>query len=113
MNRFRDILDAGIVIAGSSDSYITPIAPLAGIRAAMEHRNPDQRVSADEAIAMFTIGAAKSEGMDEISGTIQPGKRADFSVLRGDIGKNPASVEIEMTIIGGEILYDRNNNVEA
>ncbi len=113
MNRFRDILDAGIVIAGSSDSYITPIDPMAGICAAMRHLNPAQRVSADEAIAMFTIGAAKSEGFDDISGSIEPGKRADFTVLSGDIEKKPESVKIEMTIIGGEILYDRNKNGEA
>ncbi|MGC9315069.1 MAG: amidohydrolase [bacterium] len=113
MNRFRDILDAGIVIAGSSDSYITPIDPLAGIRAAMLHRNHAQRVSVDEAIGMFTFGAAKSEGMEEIAGRIEPGKKADFTVLSGDIEKNPESVNIEMTIIGGEILYNRNKNGEA
>lgn len=113
MNRFRDIIDAGIVIAGSSDSYITPIDPMSGICAAMLHRNPAQRVSADEAIGMFTIGAAKTEGMDEIAGSIEPGKKADFTVLSGDIDRNPGSVVIEMTIIGGEILYDRNKNGEA
>ena len=113
MNRFRDILDAGIVIAGSSDSYITPVDPLAGICAAMEHRNTDQRVSAEEAIAMFTIGAAKTEGMDEICGSMEPGKKGDITVLSGDIEENPYSVEIEMTIIGGEILYDRKSNGEA
>ncbi len=113
MNRFRDLIDAGITVAGSSDSYITPIDPIAGIRAAMRHHNPTQRITADEAIRMFTFDAAKSEGLDDIAGIIEPGKKADFVVLDGDFEKNPDEVKVDMTIIDGEILYERDNHGQA
>lgn len=113
MNRFRDLIDAGVTIAGSSDSYITPVDPLAGIHAAIRHQNPAQRISTDEAMGMFTLDAAKSEGMDDVTGSIEPGKKADFVVLNGDFERNPEVVKIEMSVIGGEVLYERGNHGET
>jgi len=110
LNRFRDILDAGITIAGSSDSYITPIDPLAGICAAINHSNPDQRVSAEEAISMFTTGAAKSEGFDDNFSSIEPGKHADLVVLDSDIRNYPCGAKVAMTIVGGEIKFNRSES---
>ena len=53
-NPFRCLLDSGVALAGGSDAPITPIDPVAGIRAAINHPNPDQRVTGLEALAMFT-----------------------------------------------------------
>jgi hypothetical protein len=107
-NRYRDLLDAGVVLAGSSDSYITPIDPLRGIIAAMNHPNPEQRISLEEAISMFTIGAAIAEGMDDKYGTLEPGKSADLVVLSGNLDNEPIEkMKIEMTIVGGEIRFKR------
>jgi len=107
-NRYRDLLYAGVTLAGSSDSYITPIDPLRGIRAAINHPNPQQRVSLIEAIDMFTINAARAEGLDNESGSISPGKLADFVVLNENIfGKALETLVVEITIIGGKIVYKK------
>ncbi len=109
-NRFRDILDAGITIAGSSDSYITPIDPLTGARAAVNHPNELQRISVREALDMFTFGAAKSEGMNNRCGAIEPGKSADIAVISGDIMSDGIDrAEVLMTIVGGEIKYQKGD----
>ncbi|HHS51198.1 MAG TPA: hypothetical protein ENN07_08805 [candidate division Zixibacteria bacterium] len=104
-NRYRDLLDAGVVLAGSSDSYITPIDPLAGIFSAVEHPNANQAIRLEEAIEMFTIGAAKSEGEEAMLGEIAVGKSADLAVLSGNWAMG--EIEVSATVVGGEIKFGK------
>jgi len=105
-NRFRDLLDSGVNLAGSSDSYITPIDPLRGIRAAINHPNSNQSVTPIEAISMFTIGGAIAERKERSEGSISIGKSADLVVLSGDIDDiTRGESSVHMVIIDGEIRY--------
>ncbi len=81
---YRTILDAGIPISGGSDSPVTPYDPLAGIQAAVNHPNSEQRVSVREGIEMFTATAAWSAFEEGEKGTLAPGKLADLVVLEKD-----------------------------
>jgi hypothetical protein len=83
-NPFRDLLAAGVILAGGSDAPITPVAPLLGIKAAIEHPNTEQRVTPEQALAMFTQDAALSLGLEDETGRLAPGLRADFAVLTDD-----------------------------
>jgi hypothetical protein len=83
-NPYRRLLAAGVTLAGGSDAPITPVAPLAGIRAALGHPNPDERVDGDAALAMFTTAAAYSLGLENEAGRLAPGFSADFVVLDSD-----------------------------
>ena len=83
-NRLRSILDAGIVIAGGSDTNVTPSIPLLGIHAAVNHPNPEQRVTPMEALRMFTHDAAYGAFGEGERGSITPGKEANFVVLSDD-----------------------------
>jgi hypothetical protein len=108
-NPLRTILDAGIKIAGGSDSYVTPMDPMLGIHSAVNHYSPIQRVSVDEAIRMYTTTAAYAAFEESQKGTIEPGKLADLVVLE----KNPYAVPkselkdipISMTICRGKVVY--------
>ncbi|MCC7478482.1 amidohydrolase family protein [bacterium] len=75
---------AGMKIAGSSDAYITPLDPLAGLRAAMYHHNPAHRVDFDTAVQLFTENAAYLAHQDDTRGKIAMGYQADFTVVDGD-----------------------------
>ena len=59
---------------------------------------------------MFTIWPAFASFQEKEKGSIEVGKLADFTVLSADIMKIPApeilKAQNEMTIIGGEIVYD-------
>lgn len=70
-----------------------------------------QRMTRDEALRAFTIWGAYAAFQEEIKGSIETGKLADFTVLSKDIMKIPAGdimkSEVEMTIIGGQIVYGR------
>jgi hypothetical protein len=110
---YRTILDHGIVIGGGSDSPVTPYNPLAGVEAAVNHPNPDQRVSVKEGFEMFTMGAARIAFEENEKGSIEPGKWADLVVLAEDpfavAPDRIGEILIEMTMVEGMILFRREN----
>jgi hypothetical protein len=81
---YRSLLYAGIPISGGSDSPVTPYDPLAGIQAAADHPNPDERVTLTEALRMFTSTAAWSAFEEKHKGSLEAGKLADLVVLAED-----------------------------
>jgi hypothetical protein len=83
-NRFRSVLRAGIPLAGGSDANVTEADPLRGMHAAMHHPNPDERLTAAEALRMMTLDAAYAAFNDARHGSIAPGKEASFVVLDAD-----------------------------
>ena len=109
---YRTILDHGILIAGGSDSPVTAYDPLAGVQAAVDHPNPEQRVSPIEAIEMFTISGARIAFEEDEKGSLEPGKWADLVVLSDDpcvvrpdrIGQ----IAVDMTMVGGKIVFRAN-----
>jgi predicted amidohydrolase YtcJ len=107
-NPFRQLQDAGIVIAGGSDSPITPIDPLAGMAAAVGHPNPRHRLSLVEAVRLFTSGGATAAFQEEQKGLLREGLRADLVVLSRDPRRVSAEglgrIPIGMVICGGRIV---------
>jgi len=107
-NPFRQLLDAGIVLAGGSDSPITPIDPLAGMAAAIGHPDRRHRLSVMEAAHLFTTGGAKASFQEDGKGLIRKGWRADLVVLSRDPRRVPAEeigrIPIHMVICGGRIV---------
>jgi predicted amidohydrolase YtcJ len=69
----------------------------------------EQRMTRDEALRSFTLWGAYAAFQEDIKGSIEVGKLADCTVLSKDIMKIPpreiVTTEVEMTIIGGEIVY--------
>jgi len=66
--------------------------------------------SVKDAIEAYTINAAASLGIDEVTGSIELGKSADFAVLSHDITQlSPEKIkatDIWMTILKGKIVFD-------
>ena len=104
------------VIAFSSDRPVVEGAPLLGIQAAVCRLTqsgaslvPEEKITIEEAIRWYTIGAASAVFEEQTKGTLEPGKLADFIVL----SENPFEVEseqisainIHLTVIGGKIVY--------
>ncbi|MCA9859090.1 MAG: amidohydrolase family protein [Thermomicrobiales bacterium] len=83
-HQFRSLRNAGVVIAGGSDSPLNPIAPLEGIRAAVNHSVEDERLSPLEAIEVFTTGIAYAGFQEEDHGALKPGYVANLVVLDVD-----------------------------
>ena len=103
-NPFRSLLDAGVKLAGGSDAPITPMNPLAGMAAAIHHPNPDQRLSPDEALALFTTGAASALRVDDRVGRLAAGMQADFVILTDD-PRTGADCRVIATYRNGQRTY--------
>jgi len=115
--RIRSFLDSGLVVAGSSDSPVVPDNPLLGIYAAVTRRAksgqevlPEEAVSAQQALEMYTTNAAYASFEENIKGPIAPGRLADMVILSADPLKSPPEqikdIKVEMTIIDGRVAWE-------
>jgi predicted amidohydrolase YtcJ len=116
---FRDLLDAGTVLALGSDCPVASPNPLWGIHAAVTRQRrdgspatgwyPSQRLTVAEAVWGYTLGPAHASGQLSCQGSLSPGKLADLIVLERDIFAIPAQeihdVKILLTMFDGRIVY--------
>jgi predicted amidohydrolase YtcJ len=115
--RLKSCHDAGLIVAGSSDSPVAPDNPLLGIYAAVTRKAqsgqqllPEEVVSAPQALAMYTTNAAYASFEEDVKGSITAGKLADMVVLSADPLKSSPEklkdIRVEMTVIGGEVVWE-------
>ncbi|MBU7032000.1 MAG: amidohydrolase [Theionarchaea archaeon] len=103
-NRFNTLRKAGIPLVFGSDCM--PFSPLFGISQIANAPYKEQRLSVEEAFAIYTKNGAYASFEEHIKGTIEKGKLADFVVLSGDPREQDISaLSVEMTIVGGEVVY--------
>jgi predicted amidohydrolase YtcJ len=73
---------------------------------------PEQALSREEALASYTINNATAAFEEHVKGSITPGKWADLVVLSQDFFTVPEAdipdIEIDMTLVGGQVRYQRN-----
>ncbi len=126
---WQSLLRSGAVVTGGSDAPVERGEPMIEFYAAVTRRplpgnsaglpaealakadwHPEQAVSREQALKMFTISPAYAAFEEKDKGSIESGKLADLSVLSKDIMKIPApeilTTTCAMTVIGGEIVYD-------
>ncbi|NIO71272.1 MAG: amidohydrolase family protein, partial [Anaerolineae bacterium] len=107
----RTLMRPGLLVAGGSDSTVTPLGPLIGVHAAVNHSNPAERVSVEEGLQLYTINAARIAFQEADRGSLEVGKLGDLVVLADDprtvAPAAIADIPVEMTVVGGEIVYSR------
>jgi hypothetical protein len=118
---WSDLLDRGVVVATGTDYSVSPYNPFYTLHAAVtrQDRNnnppggwiPEQAMTREEALRAATMGGAYVMFAEDILGSIEVGKLADFVVIPVDYMTIPAEdiwkIEPEMTVIGGEVVYTR------
>jgi predicted amidohydrolase YtcJ len=114
---WRDVMEAGALLSSGSDFPVEPSNPFYGLHAAVTRQDRSGRqfdgetMSLEEAIRSFTIACARASYTEELLGSIEPGKHADFIVL----GKDPFGIapeklhalEVLRTFVGGKEVYTR------
>ena len=117
---WQSFLKSGAIICGGSDAPVERGEPMIEFYAAVARKSikgesgdgwhPEQAVSREQALRMFTIWPAYAAFEENEKGSIEVGKLADFTVLSQDIMKIPEpkilKTRAEMTIIGGDIVHD-------
>jgi predicted amidohydrolase YtcJ len=117
---WQRLIEDGNIIPCGSDFPVEGADPLAGIYAAVTRRDQkgwpedgwhsDQRMAVEEAVKGFTQWAAYAAFDESGAGTIEPGKRADFTVIDRDLMKiEPVGIleaEVRMTVVRGQVVYE-------
>ncbi|MEO5980843.1 MAG: amidohydrolase [Pedococcus sp.] len=112
----RSMLEAGVRVAGSSDYPCGPFEPLAALSSCVERRALDgtpiglsQRVSIEQALHLYTTGAAYAAGEEDHKGTLGVGMLADFVELDQDPFETPgpelAQITVRSTWVGGQAVH--------
>lgn len=116
----HSFLNAGVKVAAHSDHSASPFQPLMGIHALVNRVTKSgkpigqsQKVSVMEALKLYTINAAYHSFDEDSLGSIEVGKYADMVVLGKDLLTVPPetiiNIPIDMTIVGGKIVYNRED----
>ncbi|TWI56957.1 amidohydrolase [Halalkalibacter nanhaiisediminis] len=116
---WKTLLEEGLHCAGGSDAPIEPVDPLLGIHAAITRKRigedhegylPSQKLTAFEAVQLFTSGSAYAIGKEHERGKIEAGYVADFTVLDCDLFTIDADAipdaKVMMTVVDNTIMYD-------
>ncbi|UPW00976.1 amidohydrolase [Halorussus gelatinilyticus] len=109
-NRYADLLDAGAHLAFGSDCM--PMDPLFGVHQTVNAPEERQRLSVTEALRAYTRGAAYAGFDEDRLGTVEAGKKADFTVLERSPWDHPEdieSIDVAMTVVDGDAVYDTRN----
>lgn len=128
---WRTLLKSGATIIFNSDYSGTDHSLFYGLYAAISRSNregrpavgwyPEQRLTPEEALRAYTSWPAFAAGIEDMTGTIEPGKWADLTVLSVDPlnvvlpGQDGIGIpvrelldgRIEMTIVGGNFAFRR------
>lgn len=112
----RTALDRGLKITLHNDTPVTPISPLMSVWSAVnrltsggQEMGPELKITVPEALRAVTIDAAWQNFEEGIKGSIEPGKLADFVILK----ENPLEIDphkikdlaVVQTIVGGRTVF--------
>jgi predicted amidohydrolase YtcJ len=84
MNALGRAQRAGLVLCGGDDSPVCNLSPLEGMQAAVDHHEPQERLTPQDAVTMYTHNAARLGHVEDETGILAPGYKADFVVLDRD-----------------------------
>ncbi|MCL2580288.1 MAG: amidohydrolase family protein [Oscillospiraceae bacterium] len=107
---YRSVQDAGVVVAGGSDSPVNSLNPLTGIHGLVNARFDTRRFSVTGALKVYTQQAAYAAFEENERGTIKKGYFADFTALSEDPYEKPDvinEIEVTHTISQGRQVYEK------
>lgn len=116
---WRSLLNTGAEIAFGTDYPVEPLNPMEGLYAAVTRKDrlgeegegwfPEEKLSMEEAIRLYTLGSAYAQFMEDRKGMIKTGYLADIVILDSDLLTIPEDrimkTRVDYTITGGKIVY--------
>ena len=109
---WRSLERAGARLAFSSDWPVADMNPLLGIHAAVAEEADSERkqsVTVEKAIEAYTINEAYASFEEDVKGSLEVGKLADFVVLSKDLiecaSEDIKECEVLLTVLGGREVY--------
>jgi hypothetical protein len=116
---WQKLLSSGSKIINGTDAPVEPVDPLACFYASVTRKTlkgqppggyePAQKMTRAQALKSYTIDAAFGAFEEDIKGSVEVGKYADFTIFSNDIMNIPDEMildtKVVMTIVNGEILF--------
>ena len=118
---WQKLLQSGAVLTNGTDAPVEPVSPVASFYSSISRRtldgelfpwsHPEQSMTREQALRSYTLSGAHAAFEEDIKGSIEPGKLADFTVFSQDIMTIPEDeilkTEVIYTIIDGKVVYKR------
>ncbi|MDB4877192.1 MAG: Amidohydrolase 3 [Gemmatimonadetes bacterium] len=119
---WRSLLNTGVIIPNGSDVPVERVNPLYSFHAAVSRQDdsswppggwfPEQKMTRDEALKGMTIWPAYAAFQETLTGSLTPGKYADFVILDRDIMTIPDAeilgARVFATYISGRAVFERS-----
>ena len=115
---WKTLMAEGVLCGGGSDYPVETISPIYGIHCAVNRPRahtddapfcPEECLTVEEAVALYTVNAAKLVRADGDCGTLETGKWADLAVLDRDIFTvEPLTIRdtsVVLTMAGGRVTH--------
>ncbi len=116
---WKSIADAGGHLAFGSDWPIVTMNPWEGIQTAVTRQTaeatppagfvPEQRLTVEQAVGAYTLGAAFAGRREKTEGSLEEGKLADLIIVSQNIfDVNPHKIgatKVLTAILGGRVMY--------
>ncbi len=115
---WQTLSETGAVICNGTDSPVEDINPFENFYAAVTRKTSDgevfygkQKLTRLQALRTMTINGAYAAFEEDIKGSLEVGKLADFVVLNNNLLEVPENqlleTEVLYTVVGGKILYEK------
>jgi predicted amidohydrolase YtcJ len=118
---WQTLLKSGAKIVNGTDAPVEPLNVVACFYASVTRKTlkgepeggyePEEKMTREQALKSYTLDAAYGAFEENIKGSIEGGKRADFTVFTQDLMTVPENeilkTEIAMTIVGGKVSYKK------
>lgn len=118
---WQSLLKTGAKIVNGTDAPVEPVNPIPSFYASVTRQTlkgepeggfePEEKMTRDQALRSYTIDAAYGAFEENIKGTIEPGKLADFTIFSRDLmiipEKEILETEVSMVILGGKVVYTK------
>jgi predicted amidohydrolase YtcJ len=118
---WQSLLKSGAKIINGTDAPVEPVNPIPSFYASVTRKTlkgepeggyePEEKMTREQALRSYTLDAAYGAFEENIKGSIEVGKLADFTILSSDIMKvseiDILKTEVIMTIVGGKIVFEK------
>lgn len=114
---WRSMLELGLAVSGGSDCPVEPFDVLDNLRAAVTRQDragertylPEQALSLEEGLSLFTSRAAWASRDEEVRGRLMPGMQGDLVILDGDLfavsPQELPKVPVFETVLAGKTVF--------
>jgi predicted amidohydrolase YtcJ len=119
--KWHSLLMTGAKIINGTDAPVEPVNPIPSFYASVARKTlkgepeggyePEEKMTRDQALKSYTLDAAYGAFEEDIKGSIEPGKLADFTLFSKDLMTIPEKeileTEVSMVILGGRVVYEK------